>query len=203
MKRIAVFASGEGTNLQALLDACAANRVRGQVALVVSNNDDAGALRRAKRAGVDTLVAHQRDFPTAEEYNAFLAHECKRREIDLICLAGFMLLLKAPLLKAFPWRIMNIHPALLPAFGGKGMFGRHVHEAVIKSGARVAAAPCTSSINLRPAATSWPRPGPILPSDTPEALVRVRGEHWFILKRGALLRTASKSPTRHRDSPLA
>ena len=171
IKKIAVFASGEGTNLQALLDACAAGRIRGKVALVVSNNEGVGALRRAQRAGVETLVSHAKDFATPEEYNAHLAYECQKRGIDLICLAGFMLLLKAPLLKAFPWRIMNIHPALLPAFGGKGMYGRHVHEAVIKSGARVTG--CTVHFidetydrgHIVTQATV-----PVLPSDTPETL---------------------------------
>src|SRR3954462_11971744 len=118
MKKIAVFASGEGTNLQALLDACAGNRIRGKVTLVVSNNEGVGALRRAQRAGIETLIAHPKDYATPDEFNAHLAFECQKRGIDLICLAGFMLLLRPPLLKAFPWRIMNIHPALLPGFGG-------------------------------------------------------------------------------------
>jgi phosphoribosylaminoimidazolecarboxamide formyltransferase / IMP cyclohydrolase len=189
LKKIAVFASGEGTNLQALLDGCAAGRVRGKVVLVVSNNEDVGALRRAKRAGIETLVSHPKDFPSPEEYNAFLAHECQKRGVELICLAGFMLLVKAPLLRAYPWRIMNIHPALLPAFGGKGMYGMHVHEAVIKSGARVSG--CTvhfidESYDRGHIVTQ--AAVPVLPSDTPEALAaRVRAqEHWSYPKAVAL-----------------
>ena len=79
--KIAVFASGEGTNLQALLDACADGRVRGSIALVVSNKEDAGAVRRAQRLGIETMVCPQNNHPTADEYNAFLAQECKKRGI--------------------------------------------------------------------------------------------------------------------------
>src|SRR6185369_1648161 len=95
--KIAVFASGEGTNLQALIDACRQNRIRGEIVLVVSNNAEAGALRRAQRAGIPTLISNPKDFPTADEYNAHLAHECKERGAELICLAGFMLMVKEPL----------------------------------------------------------------------------------------------------------
>ncbi len=138
--KIAVFASGEGTNLQALLDACADGRVRGEVALVVSNKEDAGAIRRAQRVGVETLVCPQNDHPTPDEYNAFLAQECKKRGIELICLAGFMLKITRPLIEAYPGRILNVHPALLPAFGGQGMYGRKVHEATIAAGVKVSGA---------------------------------------------------------------
>src|SRR5437868_4415259 len=140
MERIAVFASGEGTNLQALLDACADGRARGEVVLVVSNKEGVGALRRAQRAGVETLVAPQADHASSDEYNAFLAAECRKRKVGLICLAGFMLKLKRPLLEAYAGRIMNVHPALLPAFGGQGMYGRKVHEAVLAAGAKVTGA---------------------------------------------------------------
>ena len=75
MKKIAVFASGEGTNLQALLDACAGNRIRGKVTLVVSNNEGVGALRRAQRAGIETLIAHPKDYATPDEFNAYLAFD--------------------------------------------------------------------------------------------------------------------------------
>ena len=138
--KIAVFASGEGTNLQALLDACADGRVRGSVALVVSNKADAGAVRRAQRLNIETLVCPQDEHPTADEYNAFLAQECKKRGIELICLAGFMLKIKRPLIEAYAGRILNVHPALLPAFGGQGMYGRKVHEAVIAAGVKVSGA---------------------------------------------------------------
>jgi phosphoribosylaminoimidazolecarboxamide formyltransferase/IMP cyclohydrolase len=189
MEKIAVFASGEGTNLQALLDACADGRVRGKVSLVVSNKPDVGALRRAQRAGVETLISAPADFATAEEYSAFLAHECKKREINLICLAGFMLKLKSPILKAFPGRILNIHPALLPSFGGQGMYGNKVHEAVLASGVKVSGATVhvldeeydRGPIVLQSAV-------PVLGGDTPATLsARVRAqEHWIYPKAVSL-----------------
>ncbi|HVE12558.1 MAG TPA: bifunctional phosphoribosylaminoimidazolecarboxamide formyltransferase/IMP cyclohydrolase [Elusimicrobiota bacterium] len=182
MIRIAVFASGEGTNLQALLDACKSRRIRGEVALVVSSSAEAGALKRAARAGVETLVALSKDFPSPDAYNAFLAAECKKREIDLICLAGFMLLLKEPLLNAFQNRILNIHPALLPAFGGKGMYGTKVHEAVVASGARFSG--CTvhfvdAVYDHGPVVTQ--ASVPVLPGDTAAELAArvLRQEHWI------------------------
>jgi phosphoribosylaminoimidazolecarboxamide formyltransferase/IMP cyclohydrolase len=138
--KIAVFASGEGTNLQALLDACADGRVRGSVALVVSNKEDAGAVRRAQRHNIETMVCPHNEHPAPDEYNAYLAQECKNRGIDLICLAGFMLKIKRPLIAAYNGKILNVHPALLPAFGGQGMYGRKVHEAVIASGVKISGA---------------------------------------------------------------
>lgn len=189
MIKIAVFSSGEGTNLQALIDACQTMRIHGEISLVVSNNTEAGALRRAKRAGIETLIAHPKDFPSPEEFNAHLAHACKSREIGLICLAGFMLQVKAPLLNAFPGRIMNIHPALLPAFGGKGMYGLYVHEAVLKSGVKVSG--CTIHFVDELYDHGWiisQSAVPVLSSDTPETLAaRVRAqEHWAYPKAVSL-----------------
>ncbi|MBI4385866.1 MAG: bifunctional phosphoribosylaminoimidazolecarboxamide formyltransferase/IMP cyclohydrolase [Elusimicrobia bacterium] len=181
MIRIAVFASGEGTNLQALLDAVRSRRVRGEIALVVSSNEASGAVTRARRAGIACAVLAPKQFQDLDEYSAALAAECKRASIDLICLAGFMHQLKSPLLTAFSNRILNIHPALLPAFGGKGMYGPRVHEAVLKAGARVSG--CTVHF-----VDEIYDHGPIvsqhavavLPFDTPATLAaRVRTqEHW-------------------------
>ncbi|HEX4048965.1 MAG TPA: bifunctional phosphoribosylaminoimidazolecarboxamide formyltransferase/IMP cyclohydrolase, partial [Elusimicrobiota bacterium] len=189
MEKIAVFASGEGTNLQALLDACADGRVRGQVVLVVSNKEGAGALRRAGRAGIETLISAPADHATPEEYNAFLAHECRKRGAGLVCLAGFMLKLRPPLLKAYAGRIMNVHPALLPAFGGQGMYGMKVHEAVLASGVKVSGATVHivdedydhGPIVLQAAV-------PVLAGDTPASLAaRVRAqEHWIYPKAVSL-----------------
>jgi phosphoribosylaminoimidazolecarboxamide formyltransferase/IMP cyclohydrolase len=190
MEKIAVFASGEGTNLQALLDSCADGRARGEIALVVSNKPDAGALRRAARARVETLVSAPADHATPEEYNAFRAHECQKRGVTLICLAGFMLKIKSPLLRAYPGRVLNIHPALLPAFGGLGMYGMKVHEAVLAAGAKVSGATVhvvdeeydRGPILLQSAV-------PVLAGDTPQTLAaRVRAqEHWIYPKAVALL----------------
>jgi phosphoribosylaminoimidazolecarboxamide formyltransferase/IMP cyclohydrolase len=179
--KIAVFASGEGTNLQALIDACQTKRIRGAITLVVSSNEGAGALRRAARAGIEAVVASPKSYATPDEYNAYLAHLCKQRDIDLICLAGFMHQLRSPLLKAFPWRILNIHPALLPSFGGKGMYGKYVHEAVLKSGAKISG--CTVHFideEYDRGHIVVQTTVPVLQGDTPDSLARrvLAQEHW-------------------------
>ncbi|MBI3297024.1 MAG: bifunctional phosphoribosylaminoimidazolecarboxamide formyltransferase/IMP cyclohydrolase [Elusimicrobia bacterium] len=182
MLKIAVFASGEGTNLQALLDACRSRRVPGEVVLVVSSKEESGALRRAERAGARAVCRKPRDFSDAEAFDATLAALCGDAAVDVICLAGWMLKITAPLLDAFPDRILNIHPALLPAFGGQGMYGHRVHEAVIAAGARVSG--CT--IHLVDAVYDHgpiilQASVPVLPSDTAETLRdRVTTqEHWI------------------------
>ena len=187
--KIAVFASGEGTNLQALIDACADGRVRGSVSLVVSNKEDAGAVRRAQRLGIETLVSPQNEHPTAEEYNAFLAQECKKRGIELICLAGFMLKIAPPLIKAYPGRILNVHPALLPAFGGQGMYGRRVHEAVVAAGVKVSGATIhvvDEEYDHGPIVLQ--ATVPVLATDTPGTLAArvLAQEHWIYPRAVAL-----------------
>jgi phosphoribosylaminoimidazolecarboxamide formyltransferase/IMP cyclohydrolase len=137
MKKIAVFASGEGSNFQSLLDSCKSQLINGEIVLLVSNKDKAGALKRARDCGVESLVLKPADFKTMEDYDSQLVRECQKRGVDLVCLAGFMTRIGNPLLKAFPWKIMNIHPSLLPVFGGQGLYGMRVHEAVLKSGGRV------------------------------------------------------------------
>jgi formyltetrahydrofolate-dependent phosphoribosylglycinamide formyltransferase len=124
--RVAVLASGGGTNLQALLDALHDSPLA-RVARVVSNRPDAGALERARRAGVPATVLRDPADPT--EVLAALA------DADLAVLAGYLKLVPPVVVARFHWRMINIHPALLPAFGGPGMYGRRVHEAVLASGA--------------------------------------------------------------------
>jgi formyltetrahydrofolate-dependent phosphoribosylglycinamide formyltransferase len=126
--RVAVLASGGGTNLQALLDALQGSDLA-LVALVASDRPDAGALRRARGAGVATAVLHNpRD---AAELLAVLTGA----RADLVVLAGYLKLVPPAVVARFRWRMINIHPALLPAFGGPGMYGPRVHEAVLASGA--------------------------------------------------------------------
>ncbi len=187
--KIAVFASGEGTNLQALLDACADGRVRGSVVFVVSNKEDAGAVRRARRLGIETAVCPQNDHPTAEDYNAFLAQECRSRGIELICLAGFMLKVKRPLIEAYNGRILNVHPALLPAFGGQGMYGKKVHEAVIAAGVKVSGATIhvvDEEYDHGPIVLQ--ATVPVLAADTPGSLAArvLAQEHWIYPRAVAL-----------------
>ena len=136
--RIAVFASGGGSNLQALLDYHRArgNARCGDVVLVASNRPDAGALERARKAGIPTAVFKSDRVPDGCDAIDVLA----RHKVDFIALAGYLKLLPKDLLAEFPSRITNIHPALLPAFGGPGMYGDRVHRAVLQSGATVSGA---------------------------------------------------------------
>ena len=115
---IAVFCSGEGTNLQALLDAAHAGRLRARIALVVSDRPDAKALRRAARAGVEAHFVNPHDYPTRAAYERALIRLCEGCSIRLICLAGFMRILSPVFVHRYRRRILNIHPALLPAFPG-------------------------------------------------------------------------------------
>jgi phosphoribosylglycinamide formyltransferase 1 len=118
MIRIGVLVSGRGSNLQALLDACAAGRIDGRIVVVVSDHADAYGLERARQAGVEAIFLEPAAYETKNAYNAALAETLNVREVDLVCLAGYMRLLKRPMLQAFDGRIMNVHPALLPSFKG-------------------------------------------------------------------------------------
>ena len=118
MIRIAVLVSGNGSNLQAILDACAAGQIDGQVVVVLSDRPDAFGLERARRAGVEAIFLDPAAYETKNAYNAAQAELLKARQVDLVCLAGYMRIVRRPLLDAFPNRILNIHPSLLPAFPG-------------------------------------------------------------------------------------
>jgi phosphoribosylglycinamide formyltransferase 1 len=135
--RIAVLASGGGTNLQALLDAWRAKQFRNaEIVLVASNKPGCGALKRGSAVGVKTLVLDPAAYPNAVAYDQDLGLHLNEAGVNLVCLAGYMRILTPEFVRQFPMKILNMHPALLPAFGGKGMFGHHVHEAVLKSGAK-------------------------------------------------------------------
>lgn len=160
--RIAVLASGGGTNLQALLDALGPDDPA-RVARVVSDRSDAGALRRAEEAGIPTTVL--RDPADPDEVLAALANA------ELVVLAGYLKLVPPAVVARFPWRMVNIHPALLPAFGGPGMYGRRVHEAVLASGARVSGATvhyADEAYDRGPIIAQWPVP--VLADDDAETL---------------------------------
>ncbi len=115
---LGVLISGRGSNLQALIDAIAEGRLDARIGLVVSNRADAGGLERAKSAGIETLVIDHRGFPSRDEFDRTIVRELQGRRVALVCLAGFMRLVGAPLLDAFPHAILNVHPSLLPAFPG-------------------------------------------------------------------------------------
>jgi phosphoribosylglycinamide formyltransferase-1 len=129
VKRIAVFASGAGTNAKNLTAHFEFHR-DAQVTLVVSNRADAGVVKMAQEHGVETMIVSREDFFSEQS----VVNELKERGIDFIVLAGFLWLIPAALVTAFPNKMVNIHPALLPKFGGKGMYGKKVHEAVLAKG---------------------------------------------------------------------
>jgi phosphoribosylglycinamide formyltransferase-1 len=140
MKRIGVLVSGGGSNLQAIIDSIEDGRLEAKIALVISNKPGAFALERAARHGIPSVVIDHREFSTASDYTRAILDSLVQRQVDLVCLAGFLRILDRLLIEAYPNRVLNIHPALLPAFGGKGMYGHHVHEAVIASGAKYSGA---------------------------------------------------------------
>ncbi len=133
--RLAVLLSGSGRTLQNLLDRAADGRLPAHVVLVVSNKPDALGLERARAAGVPTAVVERKAFADRDAFSGAVFDHCRRSGAGLVCLAGFLQLLRIP--DDFAGRVMNIHPALLPAFGGQGMYGRHVHEAVLDYGAKL------------------------------------------------------------------
>ncbi|MGQ9525601.1 MAG: phosphoribosylglycinamide formyltransferase [Armatimonadota bacterium] len=137
--RIAVLVSGRGrgTNLQAIIDACESRRITGCVALVVSTNPEAPALERARRRGVPTVVLRRADYGSDEEFDDALLQHLHTHQIDLVCLAGYMRKLSPRVVSQYRWRIMNVHPALIPSFCGQGMYGHHVHEAVLEYGVKL------------------------------------------------------------------
>jgi phosphoribosylglycinamide formyltransferase-1 len=131
---IGVLASHEGTTLQALLDACSGGRVQGRVAVVVSNNGDAGALRRARLAGVPAVHFSAKTHEDPAGLDAAIRTVLVAAAVDVVFLAGYMKRLGSLVLRAFEGRILNTHPALLPRFGGPGMYGDRVFEAVLEAG---------------------------------------------------------------------
>lgn len=133
---ILLSGKGRGSNMQALIDATRVGRIPGRVALVVSTSPGAPALERAAAAGVPTRLIPAQEYPDQASLDEALVRAFEEAEVELICLAGYMRLLGPVFLSRYAGRVMNVHPSLLPAFGGKGYFGRHVHEAVIETGVK-------------------------------------------------------------------
>jgi phosphoribosylaminoimidazolecarboxamide formyltransferase/IMP cyclohydrolase len=193
MKNIVVFASGGGSNLQALMDAARDGRIDGKITLVVSSKAGAGALERAKKAGIPAEVADPKDFAPGN-YDEHLAMLCRSARADLVCLAGFMLKLGPKMLADYKDRIMNVHPALLPSFGGKGYYGMKVHAAVLEAGARVSGATVhfvDEAYDRGPIVLQ--QPVPVLPGDTPETLAeRVHAAEHAVYPAAAALYCAGR-----------
>ena len=137
MSDIGVLISGRGSNLQALMDAIADRRLDARIAVVISNQPDAGGLDRARAAGIDALVMDHRAYPSRDAHDAALAGVLRASNVSLVCLAGFMRLIGSSLLDAFPQRILNIHPSLLPAFPGVDAQRQALEHGVKVSGATV------------------------------------------------------------------
>ncbi len=141
MLNIAVLVSGGGTNLQALIDAEKAGKIEnGRISLVVASKPGVYALERAKNAGIEGVVLARRDFADVDAYSDALEQLLKEKKTDLIVLAGFMTITNEKFTKAFENKIINVHPALIPSFCGKGFYGLHVHEAALARGVKVSGA---------------------------------------------------------------
>lgn len=136
MKRLGILVSGGGTNLQALIEAVKSGRLQAEIRVVISNKAEVYALRRAEDSHIPTKVIDPRQYTSNVDFTQAIVECLRAYRVELVCLAGFLKILDRRLTDTFPDRVLNIHPALLPAFGGKGMYGHHVHEAVIASGTK-------------------------------------------------------------------
>lgn len=185
MLKLAILVSGGGTNLQAIFDAIDAGKItNASVSVVISNNKDAYALERAKKHGAEALCIAPKDFSDREDFNAALLHALEDREIDLVVLAGYLVVVPPCVIAAYENRIINIHPSLIPSFCGKGCYGLHVHEKALARGVKVSGATVhfvdegtdTGPIILQ-------KPVPVEDGDTPEILQRriMEQAEWVIL----------------------
>lgn len=191
LTNIAVFVSGGGTNLQALIDARQAGLIKsGKLSLVISSNPDAYALERAKKAGIPGHTVSRKSCASQAEFEERIVSLLDEFGIDMIVLAGFMSILSENFTKKYPKRIINVHPSLIPAFCGKGMYGLRVHEAALGYGVRVTGAtvhyvneiPDGGEIILQKAVT-------VRNNDTAETLQRrvMEQAEWKLLPRAAEL----------------
>lgn len=191
MLNIAVLVSGGGTNLQALIDAEKRGEiVNGKITCVISSKPGVYALERAEKNGIPTVVIARSDYKDIASYTAEVTKELQDRKADLVVYAGFMTILDSQIVKAFPGKMMNVHPALIPSFCGKGFYGLHVHEAVLESGVKLTGATVhfvTEECDGGPIIMQ--KAVPVLKGDTPEVLQkRVMQEcEWKILPESVSL----------------
>lgn len=191
MMNIAVLVSGGGTNLQALIDAEKRGEIKnGKITCVISSNPDAYALERAKNNGIETVVVPKKDYPDRSEYTAAVTNALVEAKADLVVYAGFMIILDSQIVKAFPNKMMNVHPALIPSFCGNGFYGLRVHDAVIASGVKLTGATVhfvTEDCDAGPIIAQ--KAVPVLNGDTPETLQRRVMEEceWKILPEAVSL----------------
>ena len=192
--RIAVLVSGGGTNLQALIDAQASGSIRsGEIVLVISNNAIAYALQRAANAGIDTAVVLKKQLGSQLAFEQRIMELLAQNKIDLIVLAGFMSILSEQFTSAYPKRILNVHPSLIPSFCGEGFYGLRVHEEALRYGVKVTGA-TVHYVNEIPDGGEiiYQKAVEIQPGDTPEILQRrvMEQAEWKILP--AAVETVSK-----------
>lgn len=187
MLKLAVLVSGGGTNLQAIMDSIDDGRItNAEIRVVISNNAGAYALTRAEKYGVEALLLSPKSFDTREEFNQKLLEALKKREIDLVVLAGYLVVVPPCVIEEYENRIINIHPSLIPSFCGTGCYGLHVHEKALARGVRVSGA----TVHFVDEGTDT---GPILlqkpvmveQDDTPEVLQRriMEQAEWVILPK--------------------
>ena len=191
MTKIAVLVSGGGTNLQALIDAEKRGELgNGKISLVIASKSDVYALERAKNAGIEGRVLARKDYDSIAEYSKALADTMTAEQIDLVVLAGFLTIIDEQVYNAFPNRILNVHPALIPSFCGKGFYGLHVHEAALEKGVKVSGA--TVHI-VTPECDAGPivlqKAVEVKQNDTPEILQRriMEEAEWKILPEAVRL----------------
>ena len=196
MLNIAVLVSGGGTNLQALIDAEKAGKIEnGRISVVVASKPGVYAIERAKNAGIEGVVLARKDFESVDDYSAALEKLLREKKTDLIVLAGFMTITNAAFTKAFENRIINVHPALIPSFCGKGYYGLHVHEAALARGVKLSGATvhfvnevCDGGPIILQKAV------PVEPGDTPETLQRrvMEQAEWQLLPEAVSLFCAGR-----------
>lgn len=187
MLKIGVLVSGGGTNLQAIMDAIDAGTIENtEISVVISNNKNARALERAKNKGIPNLCVSPKDYDTREEFNKAFLEKLDSYQVDLVVLAGFLVVLPEEMTRRYENRIINIHPSLIPSFCGKGFYGLKVHEAALARGVKVTGA----TVHFVDAGTDT---GPIIlqkavevkDGDTPEILQRrvMEEAEWKILPK--------------------
>ena len=190
-KKIAVLVSGGGTNLQALIDAEKRGELgAGKITLVIASKPGVYALERASNAGIEGRVLARKDYDSIAAYSKALADEMTAAGIDLVVLAGFLTIIDEQVYNAFPNRIINVHPDLIPSFCGKGFYGLHVHEAALAKGVKVSGA--TVHI-VTPECDAGPiilqKAVEVMQDDTPEILQRriMEEAEWKILPEAVRL----------------
>ena len=190
-KRIAVLVSGGGTNLQALMDAQDRGEIAGgEIVAVLSNNPEAYALERAKKAGIPGYVLTREEYPTARDLTVALVEKLQELDIDLVVMAGFMTIVTEELFQSYANAVINIHPSLIPSFCGAGCFGLHVHEKALSYGVKVSGATVhfvTQECDAGPIILQ--KAVEVLPGDTPEVLQRRIMEQceWKLLPKAVSL----------------